>query len=347
MRKLFFFTFLFVRILTFANDISFISAVDISSYLEIELSEPTFFKESGEPEDFLMILKENGVNTIRLRLWVNPQNEHSGFEEVKDFSTRLRKYGFTIWLSIHYSDSWADPGKQEIPAEWQGKSFPELKNHVQNYTRLIAEEIKPEYIQIGNEINSGFLHPNGKLSTNTEQFKELLKTAIQAVRIYSPNAKIILHYAGIDSAEWFFNQVNSLDYDIIGISFYPLWHGKNLVLLEEKLNLLSNSYHKEIVIAETAYPFTLAWNDMTNNIVGMEEQLILPDFPATKKGQKDFVRQIKTIIKRVENGVGFCYWGAELISWKGAKATDASPWENQALFDFENKVLPALEEFKN
>jgi arabinogalactan endo-1,4-beta-galactosidase len=111
------------------------------------------------------------------------------------------------------------------------------------------------------------------------------------------------------------------------------------------MQYLSETHNKEILIAETAYPFTLQWNDWTNNIVGSNEQLILPEYPATIEGQRKFIRQIKTLTKEVENGIGFCYWGAELISWKGNQSTDASPWENQAVFDFDNKALPVLSEF--
>ena len=110
---------------------------------------------------------------------------------------------------------------------------------------------------------------------------------------------------------------------------------------------LSESFNKQILIAETAYPFTLGWNDMTNNIVGSNDQLILPEYPATNEGQRKFIMDIKTIIEELESGIGFCYWGAELIAWKGTQSTDASPWENQALFNFNNEALPILTEFKN
>ncbi len=99
------------------------------------------------------------------------------------------------------------------------------------------------------------------------------------------------------------------------------------------------------MIAETAYPFTLTWNDFTNNIVGKEDQLILPEYPATKEGQATYIRKIIRSVKEIK-GLGVCYWGAELIAWKGPKAVDGSPWENQALFDFDNHALPVLEVFK-
>jgi arabinogalactan endo-1,4-beta-galactosidase len=325
---------------------AFISAVDISAFPEIELTNPVFYNSENKQEEFLIILKNSGVNTIRLRLWVNPANGHSGFEEVRAFSQRLRNMGFRIWLSVHYSDTWADPGYQETPAQWQGIAFAALLDSVRHYTQRIVEQIKPEYIQTGNEINPGFLHPYGNIFSNPQQFKDLLGAAIQAVRDTDENTKIILHYAGTGGALPFFTALNNFDYDIIGISYYPLWHGKDTGQLRQSLQNLASSSGKQILIAETAYPFTLAWNDWTNNIVGLEEQLILPQFPATPEGQREFMQLIRKIItEEVDGGIGFCYWGAELIAWKGPQASDASPWENQALFDFNNKALPVLEVF--
>ena len=142
-----------------------------------------------------------------------------------------------------------------------------------------------------------------------------------------------------------FGNVNEVDYDIIGISYYPIWHGKSLNELKIQLNELSDSFGKQIMIAETAYPFTLDWNDWTNNIVGLENQLILPDYPATPEGQKNFIRDLKNLVTEVSNGIGFCYWGAELIAWDGENSENGSVWENQAVFDFSNKELPVLMEF--
>ena len=325
---------------------TFISAVDISSYPEILNSNPTFYDLEGSQKDLLTILKGNGINTVRLRLWVNPINEHSGFNEVKQFSNTLKTKGFKTWLTLHFSDTWADPAHQETPTQWQGINFTQLKDSVYSYTEKIVNELQPDYIQIGNEINSGFLHPYGHMSNNYGQFIALMDTAIAAVRTNTNDTEIILHFAGIEGSDWFFDQVSSLDYDIIGLSYYPIWHGKSLNNLQSKMQYLSETHHKKILIAETAYPFTLDWNDWTNNIVGLDEQLILPEYPATIEGQRKFINQIKTLTKEVENGIGFCYWGAELIAWKGNQSTDASPWENQALFNFDNKALPVLREFK-
>ena len=350
--KLFFF--LFILISCRKNDSNqsnennsqeFVSAVDISRFPEISNSNPLFYDLEGNQNDFLTILKDNKINTIRLRLWVNPINEHSGFEEVKHFSQTLKSIGFKIWITLHYSDTWADPGNQIIPLNWTGLSFETLKDSVNEYTKKVVKEIEPNYIQIGNEINSGILHPHGDISSNIQNFISLIEEGCSAVRQNSQDCKIILHFAGLENSDWFFNELSSIDYDIIGLSYYPIWHGKSLDNLETTMQNLSLSFDKEILIAETAYPFTLGWNDLTNNIIGSDDHLILPEYPANVEGQRKFIKDLKTISEELANGIGFCYWGAELISWKGSQSTDASPWENQALFNFDNEALPVLSEF--
>ena len=323
----------------------FISAVDISRFPEISEHNHLFYDLNGNENDFLNILKDNGINTIRLRLWVNPNDEHSGFNEVKHFSQDLKNLGFKTWLSVHYSDTWADPGSQETPLIWQNIPFNDLCDSVYNYTQKIVVEMEPDYIQIGNEINSGFLHPYGNINNNFHQFKSLVDTAVCAVKSNLNDSEIILHYAGIIGSEWFFNLMSNVEYDIIGLSYYPIWHGKSLLDLKNTMQTLGQTHNKEVIIAETAYPFILSWNDYTNNIVGSDNHLILPDYPASPAGQRAFIKEIKSIMVDLSEGVGFCYWGAELIAWKGNQATDASPWENQALFDFQNQALPVINEF--
>ena len=324
---------------------SIISGVDISDYPKVSSYNPTFYDENNNEISFINSLIQNGVNTIRLRLWVNPVDESSSLEEVKEFSNELKSLGFKIWVTPHFSDTWAHPGQQQTPSDWSSLSFEELKNQVYTYTSQIMSEINPDYIQIGNEINTGILFPHGRIADNQDQFVELVNEGVNAVRNSSTNAKIILHCAGFESSNWFFNIVNQVDYDIIGISYYPWWHGKSLDDLQNQLSSLSINFEKEILIAETSYPFTLGWNDWTNNNVGLEEHLILPEYPASPQGQKDFIRDIKNLVFEVNNGIGFCYWGAERIAWDGENSTNGSTWENQAVFDFENKELPVLQEF--
>lgn len=351
MRKYFIFLILFTVSCSKDNinipiELSIISSVDLSSLPQIESTNTVFYNYKGEEEDVLNTFKNSGVNTVRLRIWNNPSNYHSSFEEVKTFSQKIKQLGLKVWITVHYSDTWADPGNQETPLAWQGLSYNAIKDSVYVYTNKIVTEINPDFIQLGNEINSGILFPFGNINDNEAQFIELLSTGIKSVRDNSDDTKIIMHYAGIEDSDWLYSKLTNLDYDIIGLSYYPIWHGRNLAELKSTLSNLSQTYNKDILIAETSYPFVLDWNDWTNNVVGLEEHLILPEYPATPLGQKEFISEIKKIVFSTNRGIGFCYWGAELVAFKGHQSTDGSAWENQALYDFDNKVLPVLREFK-
>jgi arabinogalactan endo-1,4-beta-galactosidase len=322
---------------------SFIRAADLSFLPEIE-AEGTTFTHDGIAEDALTTLKNEGCNTVRIRLWKNPSGAHSGLAEVKTLAQRAKNAGLKVWITVHYSDTWADPGNQAKPVAWSSLSLAELKTAVASYTTEVVDEIHPDIIQIGNETNDGFLFPTGKLSTNEAQYLELVQAATSAVRAASSSTKIMLHFAGITGSDWFFSKTAAVDYDYIGLSYYPVWHGKNLSELQNTVNALSAAHNKKVIIAETAYPFTLGWNDWTNNIVGLEEQLI-PAYPATADGQKNFLAAIKTMLQQTDNGIGFCYWGGEWISFRGDQATNGSTWENQALWDFDNNSLPIMDVF--
>lgn len=321
-----------------------IKGADLSFLPEIRESGVSLYNLQGQKEDLLMTLKKAGLNTVRLRLWKNPSTSVSNFETVKNLTKEIQNMGLKVMLTVHYSDTWADPSQQTKPKEWENISFSSLQEKVYQYTKQIVTEINPDYIQIGNEINGGFLWNEGKIS-NLSQFKSLLQRGITAVREVNSKTKIIIHYAGHDGANTFFNQLSGLDYDIIGISYYPMWHGKSLNTLEENLENISNFQNKPIFIAETSYPFTFEWNDYTHNVIGDNSQ-ILPEYPATEIGQKNFLIKMKEIITKVPKGIGFCYWGGEWISYKGKTSTNGSPYENQAFYNFSNKALPVLEAYQ-
>jgi arabinogalactan endo-1,4-beta-galactosidase len=323
----------------------FLKGVDISFLPQIEASGYTYTNSSNQTQDALSIFKSNGINTVRLRLWKNPETIHSSFDEVKTLAQRVKNKGMKIWLTIHYSDTWADPGHQEKPEQWQNISFHALKDSVYNYTKKIVAQINPDYIQIGNEINSGFLLPEGNLTNNPEQFKELLNEGLQAVNDYAPTTKTMIHFAGHNNADWFFGNLTDLDYDIIALSYYPFWHGTSLTSLETNITNLKTSHNKDVIIAETAYPFTLDWNDWTNNIIGSQEQLI-PNYPATPQGQLNFISDINQICLNTE-ALGFCYWAPEWVAYNGSQSSEGSAWENLALFDFNGKVQPAISIFND
>jgi arabinogalactan endo-1,4-beta-galactosidase len=324
---------------------SFICAVDMSFVPEIEQAGYSYKNSAGQPEDPLTTLKNAGVNTIRIRLWKNPANGHSGMAEVKTFAQRVKAAGLKVWLTVHYSDTWADPGEQETPAEWAGLNLQQLTDQATLYTANILAEIDPDIIQIGNETNTGFMYPLGNLSTNEAGYLQLVNTISATIRQNAPDTKIMIHYAGIaGSADWFFNKIADVDYDYIGLSYYPIWHGKSLADLQIKMTQLGQAHNKKVVVAETSYPFTLGWNDWTNNVVGQADQII-PAYPASPEGQKAFVNAIRSVVKNSGTGIGFCYWGAEWTAFRGSEAPNGSTWENQALWDFDGKALPAMEAF--
>ena len=326
----------------------FYKGADISYYPRIKTKSLTFYNRNGAIRNFLQILKENGVNTIRLRLWHNPVDEHASFAEVAHFSKELKRLDFKVWLTVHYSDSWADPGKQKIPEAWENLPFSVMKDSLYNYTSKIMAKIEPDIIQIGNEIDPGMLLPVGNIQTNRQQFLGFLKEGIAAVRNHNSETKIMIHKADARNASWFFDIVKLLDYDLIGVSYYPQWHGKSLSDLKSQLQTLDRRYAQDIVLAETSYPFTLNCNDNTNNVLGDNSQIIYPQFPATLEGQKAYLTEIRNIVASLNKGVGFGYWGAEWVAFEGPIANvNGSVWENQALFDFNLKATPALEVFKD
>jgi arabinogalactan endo-1,4-beta-galactosidase len=141
-----------------------------------------------------------------------------------------------------------------------------------------------------------------------------------------------------------FNKVSTIDYDYIGLSYYPIWHGKFLTDVTATINTLSQTYNKKVIIAETAYPFTLNWNDLTNNVVGSNNQII-PNYPATIEGQKNYMLALKLAIQQTQNGLGFCYWGTEWVAFRGNQSSNGSSWENQAMWDFNSKALPVMQVF--
>ena len=315
-----------------------IRSCDVSFLPQIRLANYAFKNANGVVENPLVTLKNGGFNTIRLRVWNNPTDGHSSLTEVSQLAAEAKALGLKVWLTLHFSDTWADPTHQQKPALWQNVTT-HLGDSVYAFTALVAQTIQPDFIQIGNEINNGFLWPEGSIS-NVDTMRSLLNQGISAVRAFSPNSKIILHYAGINDASTFFNVVSILDYDMIGLSYYPIWHGKNLTEVDNMLSTLS-IYNKQILIAETSYPFTLTWNDNTTNIIGDTSQ-ILPTFPATPRGQALYIKAINNVLVGHSLCIGFCYWGGEWVAYKGSLATDGSTWENQALWDFNGKALPLV-----
>lgn len=331
----------------------FIRGVDLSFTPEILLA-GTQFKDNNQTKDLVQIFKDKGINTVRLRLWHTPVDAHSSLQEVIDFAKILNATGLNIWLDIHYSDTWADPGNQSLPAAWKNASLTDLKDSVYQYTSSTIQTfnkagITLKIVQIGNESNSGFLWDLGKVGgifdSNWSNYALLVQQGIQAVKDNSSTTKTMIHFAGYNGADWFFSNLaaQNVSYDYIGLSYYPVWHGKSFDSLYTSLTSLITKYHKPVIIAETSYPFTLLWNDNTNNLVGAASQLI-PAYDATPDGQNAYTKAMIDLMASLPNqqGLGICWWAPEWVSFKGPNATNGSTSENLTLFDFNNNSLPAL-----
>jgi arabinogalactan endo-1,4-beta-galactosidase len=327
----------------FIKDAYPIKAIDLSNLPEIRQYGIETKNSNGQFEDMFLTAKNSNYNTIRLRLLKNPLNNHSGFEEVKAFANEIKNQGMSVWLTVHYSDTWADSSKQTKPQQWSGTGIQALKDSVYQYTKKIMEEINPDYIQIGNEINSGLLWPEGNIA-NKNQMLDILDTASTAIRNTNPLTQIMIHYGGITNAELFFENFKAFNFDLIALSYYPFLHGKNINIVNQKMDQLAK-FNKNVIIAETAYPFTFEWNDQTNNIINNQSQ-VLSVYPVNPDGQKQYLLGLKSIIGKNYKGYGLCYWGGEWVAFKGTTATNGSSWENQALWGYNYKALPALDIYK-
>ena len=339
-----------------SQNASFVRGADGSLLDEVEQSGGIFY-DNGEAKDAYAIFRDNGINNIRLKLWHTPEEPYNGLGRVLAMAERAADLGLGITIDFHFSDTWADPGHQTKPAAWDDLSYALLTDSIRQYTRNVIGLLKqqntlPQYVQIGNEINCGMLWNDGRVCNpyDTEaqwnKLGGLIKNAIQGVKealLPDENVGIIIHFGdgGNNGAcRWFFDHIASqnIDYDIIGLSFYPWWHG-TFNILQYNLDDLADRYDKDLMVMETGYPFTLSWNDNTNNIVGLSEQL-MEGYPATVDGQYRYIRDLILLVKGTSGGKGkgVFYWSPEWISAPGL----GSPWENVALFDFENEVLSSI-----
>ena len=338
----------------------FIKGADISMLPRIE-DNGGIYTENGVQRDLLDILKNHGFNYVRLRIWHSPSEGCCDLEATLLMAERIRAHGLGFLLDFHFSDTWAGPGKQIKPAAWTGIPFSALRDSVYCYTHEVITALKnrktlPEVVQIGNEVTCGMLWDNGRICgpydtpEQREQFTTLLDDGIRGVREgLSPgdSLRIMIHIdRGGDRAgsERFFDTLlaHGVDFDIIGLSYYPWWHG-TLDDLRTNLDSLAAKFEKPIIIAEAAYPWTLKWSDGTHNIIGLKDQLH-EGYPASVDGQKRFLADLLDIICRTPDGrgIGLFYWAPEYISTTPL----GSPWENLTLFDFGGELLNSVTAFE-
>lgn len=301
---------------------------DIGWLSEMESKGVRFYNADGLPQDCIDILQQLGVNAIRLRVWVNPIAGWCGKQDVINQAVRASQKGLRIFLDFHYSDSWADPGKQNKPLAWKMLSFPALSNALETHTRdvltaLKIKNVQPEWVQIGNEINDGLLWEEGRASKNMPQCAALVKIGCAVVKEVFPQAKTVVHISnGYDNSlfRWLLDGLtqNGVTWDVIGMSLYPSvndWQTKNEQCLINMQDMITR-YGKEIMIAE----------------VGMSA-----DQPIVcKQFLTDLLGKVRALPNK--KGLGVFYWEPECYN----------KWQGYGLgaFDDAGKPTVALDAFK-
>src|SRR4051794_9866205 len=281
------------------------------SFLKQAEEHGTVFKEGGLARPGLAIFKDHGYNWIRLRLFHSPRELPNDLPYTIALAKQAKGLGFKFLLNYHYSDTWADPGKQFIPEAWKGKSHDELVRSVFEYTRdTIAAfreaGVPPDMVQVGNEVINGMLWPDGRLPDHWDHFAELVKAGIRGVeagRGAGPRPRIMIHIdRGGDKqgTRAFFDRLHShgVEYDVIGQSYYPWWHG-SLLDLRENLDFMADAYHKDIMLVEVAY----CWRPT-------EYKSQPGPFPETPDGQREFLDEVNRLVLNTPGHrvIGIFWW---------------------------------------
>lgn len=339
------------------SEINFYYGADLSYVNEMEDCGAIYKTSNGTAEDPYKIFSEAGTNLVRLRLWHNPTwTNYSNFNDVKKSIQRAKAEGMQVLLDFHYSDTWTDPSKQEIPAAWvdQLNNTEALGNLLYDYTYntlndLASANLLPDIVQVGNEINPMILQ-QGDLQWPIDWARNssLLKKGIKAVRdISSDNNKdigVMLHIAQPENGLWWFEQATNAgitDYDWIGLSYYPIWSDYTLNDISNPLKTLIDTYNKRLMIVETAYPFTLENADAANNILGSDA--LISGYPASQQGQLDYLNTLKEKIQEA-GGEGLIYWEPAWVSTNCSTLwAQGSHWDNATLFDHNNQVTKGME----
>lgn len=316
-----------------AQNPTFSNGADVSWLSQMEATGYVFYDTDGSQKDCLQLLKDRGINTIRLRVWVNPSNDkingHCSAAETVTMAVRAQQLGMRIMIDFHYSDSWADPGKQNKPAAWATHTFSQLLDDVYNHTYSVLDDLKtagvtPEWVQIGNEIPSGMLWPEGNTS-NWGQLAQLLNKGYDATKAINTAIKVIVHIdQGNNNSRfrYFFDNAtaNNVKYDVIGLSYYPYWLNSDYTVtindLQNNLIDMVNRYGKEVMVVEVGGDFTLVQNTY------------------------DMLTAVIAAVKNVPNnkGLGVVYWEPQgEKSWSGYQL---NAWQSNG------KPSPALDAFK-
>ena len=358
----------------------FVKGMDLSTLKEMEECGAKYYDE-GVNKELLTILKEHDVDTVRLRLWHDPKAEdgraygagNNDLDATIYMGKKVSDAGMGVLLNYHYSDFWTDPGKQIKPKAWKNMNADELEKAVYEYTKdtltkILDAGVHVTMIQVGNEITNGLLWPEGQVP-NYDNIARFISAGIRACREVNELIPIMLHLdAGGNNSlyrRWFDNYIRrGEDFDYIGMSYYPFWHG-DLKALEDNMNDIAKRYHKDIYIAEVSMGFTMEDYASYEKLAPEERKGYATrkeiaekvEYPMTKEGQADFIYDFLNRVKNVAEGrgKGFFWWEPAWIPVPGSGwATPASleymndkgpcgnEWANQALFDYDGNALPSL-----
>ena len=352
----------------------FVMGADLSYATQIE-DHGGVYLDSSKVRDPFLIMKEHGANLVRVRLWNDPEwvrlvygsqqtPLYSGFADVLKTIQRAKTLGLAVDLEIHYSDTWADPGTQIPPAAWANiTDLQTLKDSVYNYTYSILNQLNtkglmPEIVQIGNETNCGMMITNTNpgfpdlngCNGHWQELGAVMNSGIKAVRDVSAKSavrtKIALHVADPKNVDWWFAQITNtgavVDFDIIGMSYYPIWHTTVAFSdLPALIISLKNTFNREVMILETSYPWTTQGDDSYGNQFG--SQTPMSGYPFTVAGQTKYLTDLtQNMIKA--GGSGVMYWEPD---WITSQMKD--PWgtgssmENCTFFDFTGNTLSSID----
>lgn len=340
-----------------SENIPFYYGADLSYVNEMEDCGAVYKNDKGAAQDAYKIFKEAGTNLVRVRLWHNPTwTNYSNYNDVKKTISRAKALGMNVLLDFHYSDSWTDPEKQKIPAAWKSQmnNKEALGKLLYDYTyqtlnNLSKENLLPEIVQVGNEINPMILQDDELVwPINWVRNSYLLNNGIKAVRDISKekNKKIgvMLHIAQPENALWWFKEATAngiTDYDWIGLSYYPSYSTYTLDNVSTPLKTLISTYKKRLMIVETAYPFTLNNNDNASNNLGTEA--LINGYQATQAGQLGYLKKLKEVVAAA-GGEGIIYWEPAWVSTSCKTLWGTgSHWDNATLFDNSNKATLGMQ----
>jgi len=314
------------------------------------------YRLRGKPVDPFKLMKREGGNIVRVRIWNHATwTRYSDYADVLKTIRRAHAAGMQALLDFHYSDDWADGGKQIAPAAWAKLSTDEQIKALHDYTldtlrKLDADGAMPEMVQVGNETNPELL--GGKVPgppINWERNARLLNAGIQAVqeagRSGSIAPRIMLHIAQPENVlPWFdaATKAGVKGYDLIGISYYSKWSKWNLAQLKQTIAEAKRRYGKDVIVVETGYPFTLDGADTATNLLGKDA--LIPGYPATPEGQRRYMVDL-TQLTIDAGGIGVVYWEPYWVSTRcGTRWGKGSDWENATWFDYKkHEALPVFE----